>query len=85
MPECNECKYEGKECPNSKYSKNDIYNNHKRCSVNTEFSKTSDKFEPKIMKEKVWIVGVGGDEICIEQEVSWSRETEEKLRKIKHL
>lgn len=36
------------------------------------------------MKEKVWIVGIGGDEFCIEREVSWTKETEEKLYKAKH-
>lgn len=35
------------------------------------------------MKEKQWKIGIGGDEICEEVEVSWSQETEEKLRKDK--
>jgi len=35
------------------------------------------------MKEKVWKVGVGGDEICVEEEISWTREQEDKLLKNK--
>lgn len=33
------------------------------------------------MKEKVWIVGIGGDEMCIEQEVSCTKDGE-KLKTI---
>ncbi len=45
--ECFNCKLEGKDCSNVKYSQYDIRNVHKRCSCNTQFCDTSDKFEPK--------------------------------------
>lgn len=34
-------------------------------------------------KEKQWITTIDGEEMCIEVEVSWTREQEERLRKDK--
>lgn len=37
------------------------------------------------MKEKAWITTIDGEEMCVEVEVSWTREQEERLRKDKKL
>jgi len=53
--ECFDCEYENN-CPNNLYSKDDIKNNHKRCSCNTQFCDTNDKFKPKANK-----IPIGGE------------------------
>ncbi len=38
-----------------------------------------------MIKEKQWVTGIGGDEMCVEVEVSWTKEQEELLRKDKEV